>query len=36
MSPRAVLHVEGIYFSDCKNKTKELKKRYLVIGNVNE
>jgi hypothetical protein len=22
MSPRAVLHVEGMYFSDCKNETK--------------
>jgi hypothetical protein len=22
MSSKAVLHVEGIYFSDCKNETK--------------
>jgi hypothetical protein len=23
MSSRAVLHVEGMYFSDCKNETKK-------------
>jgi hypothetical protein len=36
MSSRAVLHVEGMYFSDCKNETKKLKRGYLVIGNLNE
>jgi hypothetical protein len=35
MSSRAVLYVEGMYFSDCKNETKN-KRRYLVIGNLNE
>jgi hypothetical protein len=25
MSSRAVLHVEGVYFSDCKNETKKLR-----------
>jgi hypothetical protein len=37
MSSRAVLHVEGMYFSDCKNETKQKnKRRYLVSGNLNE
>jgi hypothetical protein len=35
MSSRAVLHVEGIVFLDCKNETK-IYRRYLVIGNLNE
>jgi hypothetical protein len=35
MSSRAVLHVEGMYFSGCKNETKN-KRQYLVIGNLNE
>jgi hypothetical protein len=29
MSSRAVLHVEGMYFSDCKNETK---KRDTIFG----
>jgi hypothetical protein len=35
-SSRAVLHVDGMYFSDCKNETKKLKRRNLVIGYLNE
>jgi hypothetical protein len=36
MSSRAVLHEEEMYFSDCKNETKKLKRRCLVIGILNE
>jgi hypothetical protein len=36
MSSRAVLHVEGMYFSDCKIKQTKNKRRYLVIGYLNE
>jgi hypothetical protein len=36
MSSRAVLHVEGMYFSDCKNETKKIKRRYYLIGNLDE
>jgi hypothetical protein len=25
MSPKAVLHVEGMYFLDCKNETKNIR-----------
>jgi hypothetical protein len=32
MSSRAVLHVEGMYFSDCKNENKKIYRRNLVIG----
>jgi hypothetical protein len=31
MSSKAVLYVEGMYFSDCKNETKKYR-RNLVIG----
>jgi hypothetical protein len=35
MASRAVLHMEELYFPDCKNKIK-IKRRYLVIGDLNE
>jgi hypothetical protein len=28
MSSRAVLHVAGMYFSDCKSKTKKLETKF--------
>jgi hypothetical protein len=28
MSLRAVLHVEGMYFSDCKNEMKNLETKF--------
>jgi hypothetical protein len=34
MSSRTDLHVEEMYFSDCKNE--KIKRRYLVIGNLDE
>jgi hypothetical protein len=32
MSSKAVLHVEGKYFSDCKNETKNLE---TIFGDLN-
>jgi hypothetical protein len=28
MSSRAVMHGEGMYFSDCKNETKNLETKF--------
>jgi hypothetical protein len=28
MSSRAVLHVEGIFFLDCKNETKKIETKF--------
>jgi hypothetical protein len=36
MSLRAVLHVEGMYFSDCKNETNKKLKTEFGDWNLNE